>query len=140
MSSKTKWAESAKKYVNTPQNRGRVPPPTLSSNSDAEATSVDLTSELPIRDKGSSQEHLLRALITSQKQTIDNYQKDLKFERNKIAELETQVRFLHAKAKGQDDYNALKKQTMIGFQGGYEQGMAKVENTFPKYIRNVAGL
>ena len=128
MSSKSKWAESAKQFVNSAQNRGRVPPPKPCPNVDPEVQSYECTPDLSTSEDERAQHDLLKALISSQKQTIDNFQKDLHFERNKILELEGQVRKLHAEAKSQADYHSLKKQSLLGFQGGYEKGMSKVKS------------
>ena len=80
----------------------------------------------PFSVEHAHQEKLLRAVISSQKQSIAHFQKDLEFERNKVAQLEQQCRDLLKKVKSCDDYNAIRMENRYGYQGGYELGMAKV--------------
>ena len=63
---------------------------------------------------------------SAQRQTIDNFQKDLQFDRNRMEKLNAEIASLRAKVESQHDYKALKLENKIGYQGGYELGMAKV--------------
>ena len=131
MSSKTRWKQATVDLTKPDPKRGRAKHPTMSTISEVQPEiSVEVNvaeCSVGVEVSLDSQEEMLRAVIAAQRRTIDDYQKDLTFERGKVKELESKVRALHAKAKSQEDYNALKIENQRGYQGGYELGMAKVQ-------------
>ena len=131
MSSKRRWVEGAKHLMKP--NANCVGPRKVPSQSScdhisqAQTGSVEATTIAPISTQDHSQLELLKALICAQRQTIDNYQKDLVIDRTKSQVLEAQIKSLQAELKSREDYNAVKLENKLGYQGGYEKGMAKVK-------------
>ena len=136
MSAKQTWLQSTKNLVAPKPSRGRAQKPIDCSVSESETptsmhSDLNVHSDLneaatPFSVEQAHQEKLLRAVISSQKQSISHFQKDLEFERNKVAQLEEQCRDLLKKVKSCEDYNAIRMENRYGYQGGYELGMAKV--------------
>ena len=131
MSAKQTWLQSTLNLVSPKPSRGRAQKPIDCSVSESEAATtnvLDVSEAAPaFSEEHKHQENLLRAVISSQKQSIAHFQKDLEYERNKVAQLEEQCRELFNKVKSREDYNAIRMENRYGFQGGYELGMAKVQ-------------
>ena len=69
---------------------------------------------------------ILRALVSSQRMTIDNYQKDRDRNHGKIAELKMKNEELEKLVKSRSDYDKLKAQSLSTFEAGVDVGMSKV--------------
>ena len=69
---------------------------------------------------------LLNALVSSQKQTIQNFQTEVHDLKVKIDSLTQRCNKSEEKLRLQSDYDKLKAETMSGYEAGVEFGMTKV--------------
>ena len=69
---------------------------------------------------------VLQAVISSQRMTIDNYQKDRDRDHAKISQLKIENEELAKLVKSRSDYDNLKAQSLFTFEAGVDLGMSKV--------------
>ena len=71
---------------------------------------------------------LLNALVSSQKQTIQNFQNEVHDLNVKIESLKQRCNKSEERLLLQSDYDKLKAETMSGYEAGVEFGMTKVRH------------
>ena len=78
----------------------------------------------------------LEGVISSQRRTIDNYQKDRDNDRALIEQLKIDNEKVASRLKKQGDYDELKAKTMLGYDAGFEAGILKVNICRPCNLTN----
>ena len=68
----------------------------------------------------------LQGVISAQRQTIDNFQKDRDIDQTTIVKLRSERDVAIGRLKSQSDYDTIKFQASTGYQAGVDEGMAKV--------------
>ena len=68
----------------------------------------------------------LQGVISAQRQTIDNFQKDRDIDQTTIKKLQSERDAALRRLRAQSDYDTIKFQATTGFQAGIDEGMAKV--------------
>ena len=127
MSAKSAWKAALADYTLSPSKRGRTPAPSLGSGdsqnsvSDSQVGAPDIASS-----NDQSQIQLLKAVIASQKVTIDHYQKDFANSLGKLNAARSALKKMRTKLHGQRDYDVLKAACDGDFHKSFVKGQKKV--------------
>jgi len=104
---------------------GPVIRPSITATTAVEVASTSITA----MNANTSKEILSQAIISSQRQTIDNYQKDRDADRAKIEMLSAKLAKAEDLARSREDYNELRQQCDQGYQAGIKIGEKNVSHS-----------
>ena len=107
---------------------GRSSGPLNRPNETANTTTEDPNTPIASVNPGFPNESLMRALLSSQKQTIAHYQLDRDSDRSKIEMLTAKLAKAEELARSRGDYSKLQKQSEAGYEAGVKFGEKKVSS------------
>ena len=126
MSSRERFKRAMSDQLQCLGKSGRSSGPILRQISTQIVVPHDIETSSQINNQPVLTTEFLESVISSQRRTIDNFQKDRDLDQAKIEKLTTDFQRTASRLKELSDYDDLKSKALLGYDAGFELGMMKV--------------